>query len=734
MLGTLLRRGKGDSPDNGFIHFPSRSVSSVFSKTGLPNPGSQQYILYTYPMDTFYQDRGEQFLRRECCRYEPTIVAALLGGSQIYHNPGSDYPQRSSDWDGALLLATKLDIAALVNKHRQTLLGIFDIAQEECPHLRVPDPSSENWDSFDAVRFVGFTKSGTRKSVKILSWECFSAPKTALNILSFKDTRVFEGSLSQATMNYRVHQATRLEDGLFILHDQWIFKPDPNVCVHGNDISPTSFGITADLLASGAWLFGEASYGQLIQTQLFEKFAAASNRHATLECFARFHNFSDSHRKWLGDRLAALNASIPVPIHCGCVYTGNCFAYGSTTHVHSKLPPQKDTRVRRLPPDLQLSCEMDPPSRQTSTRSIFTSNSHNYVTTIPANSVNHSAIQVFFKRSQFQEQEIRGAEQAARFYPQVQIPSTSQSGHLLYPFFKGQSEAEHRSSFIHNGRNDRRQLVLILNIELAKAEDMLRAYRQSFQTATEQEKSFGQSIHRFYYTRLVNDTRLKEFYSAGINVHGHLLPLTSFLSVQLKVNGVPYPPLGQICRDATEVLHPMAISSCPSVFGLGDAHGANIMISDEEGPDNRRELLYIDYEVAGYHSVMLDLAKPLYNDVFFEMLYADYVHDAPRIEYAVEDGTIKITMVAWKDQLGKEILNIKRHFLIDPLFQYSRDKGCDMEGHVSQLAYALFSCACLTRNFNGDWDSLFRNIAVGVVLSQAANLDELWDGCRSFGF
>ena len=611
---------------------------------------------------------------------------------------------------------------------------MFEITRDECPHVRVPDPSSENWDNFDAVRFVGFTKSGTRKSVKILSWEYFSGQKTSLNILSFKDKRVFEGSLPQATLYYRIHQATRLEDGLYILHDQWIFDSDPSVCVHENDISPTSFGITADLLASGSWVFGETSYGNVIQTQLLKQYAVASNRRAIPASFARFHEFSESHRKWLGERLAALNASIPVPIYCDCIYTSSCSAHRSTTHVYSKFYPQNHSRIRRLPPDLRLSCEMSPPSRQTSTLSIFTSNSDSYVTTVPANSVNDSAIEVFCKRSRFQEQEIRGAEQAALFYPQVQIPSISRSGHLVYPFFKGQSEAEHRSSFIHDGRNDRQQLVVILNIELAKAEDMLRAYRHSLQTATKQENSLSQSIHRFYYTRLVDNTRLNQFYSAGINVHGHQLSLTSFLSMQFQVNGVSYPSFGEICRDATEALHPTATSTCPSVFGLGDTHGANIMISDEEGPDNRRELLYIDYEVAGYHSIMLDLAKPLCLDMFFEMLYADHISDAPRIEYALEDGTIKMTMSAWEDRLGKEILNIQRRFLIDPLFQHSRDKGCGLEEHVSQLAYALFSCACLTRNFSGDWDSLFRNMVVGVVLSQAANLEELWDCCRSLGF
>ena len=56
------------------------------------------------------------------------------------------------------------------------------------------------------------------------------------------------------------------------------------------------------------------------------------------------------------------------------------------------------------------------------------------------------------------------------------------------------------------------------------------------------------------------------------------------------------------------------------------------------------------------------------------MLCADHIYDAPGIEYALEDGTIEITVNALKDRLEKEILNIKRRFFIDPVFRYSKDK------------------------------------------------------------
>ena len=264
-------------------------------------------------MNSLHPDDGGQFLLRERSRREPAIVVALLGGSQIYRDPRSDRPQHFSDRDGALLLVRKLNNFILVNEHRQALTEMFDIAHEEHPHLCVPDPSNERWDEFDAVRFVGFTKAGSKKSVKILSQDYFLGAKTALNILSFKEKRVNERSTPQTTLYYRIHQATGLEDGQCILHDQWVFKPGLSYCAHGNDISPTSFGITADRLVSGAWLFGETSCGQLILNRLLQEYAATSNRHATVESLARFNRFSPSYRQWLADRLAALNASIALP-------------------------------------------------------------------------------------------------------------------------------------------------------------------------------------------------------------------------------------------------------------------------------------------------------------------------------------------------------------------------------------------------------------------------------------
>ena len=263
---------------------------------------------------------------------------------------------------------------------------------------------------------------------------------------------------------------------------------------------------------------------------------------------------------------------------------------------------------------------------------------------------------------------------------------------------------------------------------------MLRAYKQSFLPQAAAEESMKQPIHRFYHTRLTENGKFNDFYSDGIKIRTESIPLASFLRIPVKVNGVIYPSCSEISESAVKNLRRDIAASFPHAFGLGDAHGGNIMISDERGQDNHRTLLYIDYEVAGYHSILMDLAKPFHHDVFFEALYADNIHDTPAIEYHLKDGIISIDFHTVADQLSQQILNIKRRFLIDPIFEFSKTTRYGLEEYIPHLASALFSCACLTRNFRGDWDTFFRNIAIGIVLSQAQDLEGLWACCEMLGF
>ncbi|MDI1486554.1 MAG: hypothetical protein OHK93_005785 [Ramalina farinacea] len=669
------------------------------------------------------------------------IIAALLGGSSVYRPAEGDSGQRSRDWDGALIVARKIDIFTLVNEHRSSLMAMLDIEHEEHPSLQVPSPTIARWNDFDAVRFAGFTNAGKKKSVKILSMESFSSPtNTTLNILSFKDKRIFDSSTPQGKIYHRVRQASRIEDGLCILHDQLIFKAETGFCAHGNDAGVAGFGPTADLLMSGVWIIGDATYGQSIQSRILRCYAAVAGRHATVETMARFPRFSHAHRQWLSDRLLGLNAAIRIPARCECIIGDDVFLFGSNHRVASKIDSKVQCQERRLPPEYQFNKEvvklLQGPVIQPS---IFSSNSTNWTITLaPPQGTDLEAVKLFCKRSNFAQHERAIAEQAAIFYPHIQIPSVAPSGDLLYPHFEGKSEAERRLSFIRAGRSDWRLSASIMEIEMIRAEDMLRAYRRSLEGSIKSESTSGsRPIDRFYHTRLIDNARFKKFYSDGVEIHGRVLPLTTFLSLRLKVNGHFYPSLNEISLQAARVLHPEA-TSLLQAFGLGDAHCANVMVSGSRGLDNRRELLYVDYDAAGYHSVVLDLAKPFYNDIFFETLYADLIQDLPAIQYTLngEANLIEINMsTASQDQLASGILNIKRRYLMEPLFEFlGGDRGGGLGEHIPQFAYALFSCACLARNFKGQWASLFRNIAVGVMFSQAKNLEGIWACCRMLGF
>ena len=485
---------------------------------------------------------------------------------------------------------------------------------------------------------------------------------------------------------------------------------------------------------TGAWLFGEDLCGQTIQEKILQAFTAAAKRPATVESFARSFRFSQSHVRWLDDRLKRLNGSIDLSDRCSCSETDNLFLYGTNSSTPAKATLGTRSRIRCLPQELATlgkiqEITVQPPKAL----SIFSSNSINRVATVALESNKHSNTKAFCKHSPSQEQEIWGANQAALHFPHVQIPRLHLSGCLLYAFFEGRSEAELRLTFIQTGQSDRGLLETIIHSELLEAEDTLRAYRRSFQNPEKSRKRSKQPIHRFFYDRMVDNKRFREFYNDGLQIHQHLIPFQSFLRRPFEINKVRYPSLEEISRNAAIVLNPSAVASCPTVFGLGNAHGANILVSEKRGPNHGSEVLYIDYEVAGYHPVMLDLAKPFYNDIFFQMLYADHMPNPPGIDYELQEGVMRITLSPCEDPIGQAMLEIKRRFLIIPLFKYAQAKHHDLEQHIPQLASALFACACLTRDFAGDWGTLFRNFAVGVMFSQVRTLEELWGCCESLG-
>ena len=237
-------------------------------------------------------DIGRQFIRPNCHLDCPAIKAVLLGGSSIYSAEDAQEKRNGSDWDGAIIVSTKLAIVQLVNEQRQSLMEMLGIVREEYPGLRVPEPSSARWDQFGAVRFAGFDQLENKRSVKILSLDYFSKLKASFDIRSFKERRVFEALRPPDTRFYRLQQASRLEDGLVILHDQWVYAAPATVCIHGEEGSFAAFGVTADLLVSGVRIHGHEPYGRQIQSQILASYSVVSREYATTQSFAKCCHFS----------------------------------------------------------------------------------------------------------------------------------------------------------------------------------------------------------------------------------------------------------------------------------------------------------------------------------------------------------------------------------------------------------------------------------------------------------
>ena len=690
-------------------------------------------------LHSIFHDIGRQFISLHRRPDHPTIKAVLLGGSSIYAVGEGRDERCQSDWDGAIIVSTKLAILHLVNEQRLSLMEMLGIVREDYPELRVPDPSSPRWDQFDAVRFAGFDRFEVKRSVKILSLDHFSKPNAFLNILSFKDKRVFEAFRPPGTRFYRVQQASRLEDGLAILHDQWVYAAPATVCVHGEEASFAAFGVTADLLVSGVWLHGHEPYGRLIQGQILASYSVLSRRHATTQSFAKSFHFSTRYISWFTKQLSELHLLSGKPLkrlRCQCSFTGKRFLCGEALMAsdHSFLGSSTQN-VSLSSQSVELYKQTGVLIRVQRPTSVFTSNSTASEVRLPADKLGEKAIKIFCKRSLHLQQEFEGAINAAAFGLRVQLPHLTSSGDLLYPFFEGTTESELRLSFHRSGRSKWCIAETVLYAELVKAEDMLRVYKKCLVSNMYRPETVEQPIHRFFYSRLVQNARFREFYGDSFNIGGKTLSMVEFFEIPWKVNGVVYPSLGELFCTAIDVVHPSSQQSmsCPIVFGLGDAHGANSMIASHVSPNGAREILYVDYEAAGFHPIMLNLAKPFYNDVFFDTLYMDILPDVPKTRCELDGGYIDVQFTPYADDITQAIFDVKRRYLLQPLFDLVLSLGGDLEKNVPLLSAALLLCATLTRNYSKTPDVFFRNITTGIILSQAVNIEGLYSCFRMLG-
>lgn len=227
-----------------------------------------------------------------------------------------------------------------------------------------------------------------------------------------------------------------------------------------------------------------------------------------------------------------------------------------------------------------------------------------------------------------------------------------------------------------------------------QADDQLFSIYQhtlQMQTAEEAERA---SVHQLFYHRLTGG-RLDRFYGTGTSIllpDGEF-PLAEVRRAHWRINGQVYDEtLDDLIGRATILLQPGAGAS---IIGHGDAHNGNIFYVDAAAPS----LLYFDPAFAGRHSPLLDLAKPLFHNVFAMWMY----HPAEKA--AAVPISLERTPEFWQVDYDDALAPIRQMFLaskatrvLKPTLRLLQERGLLPTNWREQLKAALFCCPFLTMN------------------------------------
>lgn len=141
----------------------------------------------------------------------------------------------------------------------------------------------------------------------------------------------------------------------------------------------------------------------------------------------------------------------------------------------------------------------------------------------------------------------------------------------------------------------------------------------------------------FFYSQLTGNIRFLQFHQVFIPSR---LSVGECPKIPWKVNGVLYPSLGELFHTATKVSHPSSpqSKSCPIIFGLGHAHGANNMISNMMCHRTTVEGFYM------WTTRMLDFIPSCWIlqdpsiTVYFDILYMDLLPKGPETMSVIKEG------------------------------------------------------------------------------------------------
>ncbi|MCB0279655.1 MAG: hypothetical protein KDD94_09150 [Calditrichaeota bacterium] len=210
-------------------------------------------------------------------------------------------------------------------------------------------------------------------------------------------------------------------------------------------------------------------------------------------------------------------------------------------------------------------------------------------------------------------------------------------------------------------------------------------------------------IHQLFYHRLTGG-RLQRFYGHNrvntgwlTKIEGTTRSIDDIWNKQWEINGQKYDDsLNSVIQRAIKILSP--VQSDISVIGHGDAHNGNVFLNYGHNNDS---MTYFDPAFAGRHSPLLDLAKPLFHNVFAMWMYfPDIMRNRFQIEVSQKNNTLVVKHDYVLHPIRSMFLKSKIENVLAPLLHELNEQGYLRKNWREYLKLALFCCPLLTLNLS----------------------------------
>ncbi len=257
---------------------------------------------------------------------------------------------------------------------------------------------------------------------------------------------------------------------------------------------------------------------------------------------------------------------------------------------------------------------------------------------------------------------------------------------LIYDVIDSPSVFDVARAIEHGERDD---LSALTTAQHRADEDLLAIYRRTLEPQSAEDAGKA-AIHQLFHHRL--GARYDQFYGGKrLELPGISLQWQELCTRRWEINGTSYADtLGDAITQAHITLHPAQAG--PSVIGHGDAHNGNVFFT----PNG---LVYFDPAFGGRHHPLLDLAKPLFHNVFATWLYHPKEIAAAMTMRVFDDGTTIHVEHDYRPSPCREMFfTSKVERTLIPLISELRQRGWLAANWREMLKAALMCCPLLTMN------------------------------------